>query len=162
MPPKKPKHAPAPQLLTERKERPVPRSLRGIADEPPGSHPVWRMSFLDLDHAGTWSWNMVTADNLREITAFLAQMERLTWAEIRSQMQSSQNGRHRKHKPVPIEHLCPEAQRRIHALRLDEFDELFEFRLGNMHRLWGVTQADGVFYAVWWDPDHKVYPINTN
>jgi hypothetical protein len=45
----------------------------------------------------------------------------------------------------------------LEELRLDDFDELFRFRLGTMRRLWGIVD-DEVFYPVWWDPDHKVYP----
>ena len=30
------------------------------------------------------------------------------------------------------------------------------FRLGNTRRLWGII--DDVFYPVWWDANHKVYP----
>jgi hypothetical protein len=88
-------------------------------------------------------------------------MERLTWTEVRAQIHGggSRGTAHRKHKPVPTEQLCADAQRRLRTLRLDEFDELFEFRLGNFPRLWGVIHDD-VFYAVWWDPDHKVYPFD--
>lgn len=39
----------------------------------------------------------------------------------------------------------------------DDFDEMFRFRLGNLERLWGVIR-DGVFYAIWWDPNHQVCP----
>ena len=63
------------------------------------------------------------------------------------------------HKFIPSAHLCPAAQRRLLDLRLDEFDELFRFRLGNLERLWGVIHLD-VFYPVWWDPEHKVCPSN--
>lgn len=51
-----------------------------------------------------------------------------------------------------------EATRRLQALRLDDFDELFRFRLGNLPRLWGILDGD-IFYPVWWDPDHEVYPL---
>ena len=44
-------------------------------------------------------------------------------------------------------------------LRLDDLDDLFRFRLGNKPRLWGVIH-EGVFYPVWWDPEHKVYPTD--
>jgi len=142
-----------------RKERPaVPRALLGITGAPDASHPSWRLSLLDLDHAGNWSWN-VTAADLQQITAFLTEMERLTWTEIRAQITSSKKASHRKHHPIPVEALCTEAQRRLQDLRLDDVDEMFRFRLGNLPRLWGVLQ-DGVFHAVWWDPRHKVYPLD--
>jgi hypothetical protein len=92
---------------------------------------------------------------LRQIVGFLAQMERLTWAEIRAQ---NHGGGHRKHHAIPIGSLCSEAQRRLENLKLDDLDDLFEFRLGNRRRLWGHVH-DGVFYPVWWDEHHQVYPV---
>jgi hypothetical protein len=38
-------------------------------------------SFLDLEHAGNWLWQVTEAD-LREIIQFLNEMERLKWTEI--------------------------------------------------------------------------------
>lgn len=82
-------------------------------------------------------------------------MERLTWTQVRAQT----TGGHRRHHPIPVERLCPEAQRRLQDLKLD-IDELFRFRLSGSRRLWGaVDDEEGVFYAVWWDPDHQVYPV---
>jgi hypothetical protein len=84
-------------------------------------------------------------------------MERLTWTEIYAQLTSSKRGSHRKHHAMPAAQLCGEAQRRLEELRLDDFDELFRFRLGNMRRLWGIVD-DEVFYPVWWNAEHRVYP----
>ncbi len=139
----------------------MPAALRGIDDEPPGVHPVWRLSLLDLDHAGSWSWNSATQDVLHEIVAFLAEMERLTWAEIRAQLHGggSRGQAHRKHHPIQLSQLCREAKRRLEDRQLDDIDELFGFRLGSRHRLWGVARENGVFYALWWDADHQVYPL---
>lgn len=150
---------PAPQ----RKEIPelgLPRGLLGVADapdigQPDDAHPSWRLSLLDLDHAGSWSWEIDEAD-LRKIVDFLTRMERHTWKEIKSQVTGSKSGSHRKHHAMPSEDLCQEAQRRLREKQLEGFD-LFRFRLGNMERLWGFIYG-GVFYPVWWDPDHQVYP----
>lgn len=161
----KAKHRPAPQSVPSRKQRPTPdappatkqkpRCLAGIDGGSGSSHPMWRTSFLDLEHNGLWSWEVESA-TLRKIIAFLREMERLTWAEVRAQLTG---GRRRgpKHKFIPADHLCPEAQRRLTEIKLDEFDELFRFRLGNMERLWGAVYDD-VFYPVWWDPAHRVCP----
>jgi hypothetical protein len=157
MPSKKGKSRPVPQSPPPVKERPVvPRALLGITDTPDEAHPSWRLSLLDLDHAGGWSWSATEA-NLREIVKFLSEMERLRWTEIRAQVTSSRRASHRKHHEVPTESLCREAQRRLQDLQLDEFDELFRFRLTGPKRLWGVVHA-GVFYPLWWDPSHQVYP----
>jgi hypothetical protein len=112
-----------------------------------------------MEHAGSWSWD-VTADDLREIIQFLQQMERLTWTEIRAQTTGGRTGHH-KHHSIEVERLCPEAQRRLRDLRLDDLDELFRFRLGGRRRLWGaINNQDGAFYVLWWDPDHQVYPVD--
>lgn len=160
----KAKRRPVTSPIPQRKEppapnagpvKPRPRCLQGIDGGPDSAHPVWRLALLDLDHDGDWSWG-VDEGVLRKILTFLREMEHLTWTEVRAQLTG---GRRRgpKHKFIPAAHLCSQAQRRLLELQLDEFEELFRFRLGNMHRLWGVIHQD-VFYPVWWDPDHKVCP----
>lgn len=53
-----------------------------------------------------------------------------------------------------------DAQKRVTELGHDErFDELARFRLNQKQRLWGF-ERDGVFYLLWWDPEHKVYPTS--
>jgi len=161
MPPKrKPKHkqVTAP-LAPQRKEVPQPGRLLGLIDGPNGTHPKWRLSLLDLDHAGGWSWAVDEAA-LRKITAFLSEMERLTWTEIKAQMFNSKKGSHKKHHAMAPGDLCSEARNRLEALGLDDVDELFRFRLGNEPRLWGVIDDAGIFYPVWWDPEHQVYPMD--
>ena len=157
--PQKHKRTPSQLSAPQRKEPPVrPRWLQGAADEPAGSHPSWKLSRLDLEHAGSWSWD-VTGEDLREIVQFLGNMERSTWNEVRGQLASSKRASHRKHHSIPVERLCSEAQRRLQDLKLDP-DELFGFRLSGSRRLWGaVDDKDGAFYVVWWDPDHQVYPL---
>jgi hypothetical protein len=157
--PSKHKQVPVPSASPQRKEVPRPERLHSLADTAGGKHPKWRLALLDLDHAGSWSW-AVDEDALKEIVAFLSEMEKLTWTEIRAQMFNSKKGSHRKHHSMAPELLCPDAQRRLSVLRLDDVDEIFRFRLGNKPRLWGVIDDDGIFYPVWWDPDHEVYPTD--
>lgn len=108
---------------------------------------------------GPWGWAAASERDLRGILAFLQEMERLTWQEIR-QHQTGTTRRGPKHKYIPMGAVCAEAQGRIGELRLDDYDgSWFRFRLGNMERLWGVVEEDdGVFYPVWWDPRHEVCP----
>lgn len=139
----------------------VPRRLQGVAvpGEMDEQHPVWRTSLLDRGHDGSWSWK-ITDQTLVKIVDFLTEMERLTWREIRQQQAGGNRRRGPKHKPIPRNHLCKEAQDRLLELQLDDFDELFRFRTGNMERLWGVLSSDSprIFYPIWWDPDHQVCP----
>jgi hypothetical protein len=162
--PKKAKHAPVPSSPSRKEQpqrapgpvKPRPRCLQGIDDEPGSSHPMWRLALLDLEHDGEWSWGLGETA-LRKIVTFLRTMEHLTWREIWNQQTGGARRRGAKHKFIPAASLCPAAQRRLLELKLEEFDELFRFRLGNMERLWGVVHLD-VFYPVWWDPEHKVCP----
>jgi hypothetical protein len=154
-----PSSPPSPKQAPRRSPGPAkerPRCLHGIDDEPGNGHPVWRLALLDLEHDDEWSWS-IREGALRKIITFLRDMEHLTWKEIRNQQTGGHRRRGAKHKFIPAAHLCPAAQRRLLDLQLDEFDELFRFRLGNLERLWGVTYGD-VFYPVWWDPEHKVCP----
>src|SRR5690349_5045117 len=110
--PRKPKRQPTPSSVPPRKEPPgVPGWLRGLGDGRVGSRPAWKLSKLDLEYGGSWSWDLA-GDDLREIVQFLQQMERLTWTEIRAQTTGGRTG-HRKHHSIEIESLCPEAQRRL-------------------------------------------------
>jgi hypothetical protein len=60
---------------------------------------------------------------------------------------------------IPISTLSKEAIRRAKGINLDE-DELFSLRLQNMVRMWGIIeQTTGCFYIIWFDPEHKVYPV---
>jgi hypothetical protein len=160
--PQKPKRKIVPPSPPERKERPIPRQLMGIADAPDGeqpdsAHPSWRLALLDLEHAGSWSWQVGEVD-LKKIVGFLTEMERLTWSQVKAQITSSKRGSHRKHHAMPSEDLGREAQQRLREHQLEGF-ELFRFRLGNNERLWGLIEK-GVFYPVWWDPNHEVYPLD--
>lgn len=162
--PQKPKRkivAPSPP---QRKERPtLPPMLMGIADapdtgKPEDAHPSWRLTLLDLEHAGSWSWKVGEAD-LEKIISFLTQLERLTWGEVKAQLYNTKkSGSHRKHHAMPSEVLCREAQQRLRERQLEGF-EFFRFRLGYSSRLWGFIDR-GVFYPMWWDPEHKVYPMD--
>ncbi|MFB7831994.1 hypothetical protein [Streptomyces sp. NPDC056056] len=139
----------------------TPLRLRGVATagELDDQHPVWRLTLLDREHAGSWSWSIDDA-TLTKIIALLTEMERLTWREIRAQLTGGQLRRGPKHKPIPLSSLCKEAQDRLQHLNLDDLEELFRFRTGNMERLWGVIKGDSprVFYPIWWDPLHQVCP----
>ncbi|MBF2754093.1 MAG: hypothetical protein ISN29_02370 [Gammaproteobacteria bacterium AqS3] len=92
-----------------------------------------------------------------KILALLRDMEKRTWLEILDPGIES-NMRIGDHHYQPIHTLCREAQERWHDLGLDqEENNLFRFRGSPKERLWGFRLLN-IFYAVWWDPDHKIYP----
>jgi DNA-binding TFAR19-related protein (PDSD5 family) len=156
----KPAQLPRPAAPLHKEPPKIPRGLLGVADavgegQPDDAHPAWRLSLLDLDHTGSWSWRIGEKD-MRKILDFLKEMERKTWKQIKAELAHSKRSSHRKHHAMVTDTLCSEARKRIEALQLEGLD-LFRFRLGNMERLWGVI-IGGVFYPVWWDPHHEVYP----
>lgn len=136
--------------------------MHADADDIELSHPMWRLSLVDREHQGSWSWELAAAD-LVDIVAFLTEMEKLTWREIREQRVPSAGGRMRnRHHPQEIASLCEEARTRLRELRLDDVDELFRFRVNATGRLWGVLshEAPRVFYPIWYDTKHQVYPVD--
>lgn len=146
--------------LTAVTKKQIPSRLRGIAsDEGNDHHPLWRLTLLDQDHIEDWSWR-VTGETIRKIVAFLTEMERLTWHEVRDQQTGGNRRRGAKHKFIPVDSLCDLARRRLEELGIVEFEQVFRFRMGNMERLWGVISDEDprVFYPIWWDPDHRVCP----
>jgi hypothetical protein len=135
---------------------PTPRA-RPIADRANG-YPSFSFQFADRTHDGSWKW--FQDDEAREVMDFLADISRSTWNEIGNQMTGGRN-RHRKHHDQPVEGLCKEAQDRLATLQLDEVfgEEIFRFRLSGTRRLWGFVE-EAVFYVLWWDADHRVYPTD--
>jgi len=141
----------------------APRRLSGISLNGPNGdhHPLWRLSLLDLEYVGSWHWK-VDASTIRTIVDLLREMERLTWNEVFNHVANSKRRGTAKHKFIPVESLSPEAQKRLIELKLDDWDQLFRFRLGNTERLWGILVQEGearIFYPIWWDPEHMVCPM---
>lgn len=122
------------------------------------SHPVFSFSLADNTYAERWGWPLLTAPDALRLIQFLRMLATTPWREIRLQT----SGKHLRHHPQPITSLCSAARRRLRELELDDLDtEIFRFRDGGKKRLWGFDR-DGIFYAVWWDPDHEVYPTEPN
>ena len=164
--PRKAKSKQVPQVTAPpTKEVPFARCVAAVTGEPGSRHPAWGLSLLDLEYAGEWSWT-ISDTTLHEIRMFLAGMERHTWTEIREMTHNRKKGAgHRSHKSIPVASLCKEARDRLINLRFDDADEVFEFRVAFRRRLWGVMGLDEdgryhVFHALWWDPEHKVYPLD--
>lgn len=128
------------------------RQPRTVAARPEDGTDQPKFSFRYADLPGRW-WPQ--QHETAEILSFLCEMSRLTWQQIKAQ---TTDGR-KKHHYQPLDSVSPEAQRRFTELRLEGiFEEYFRFRLGGRKRLWGFL-VDGVFYPLWWDAHHAVYPV---
>lgn len=133
-----------------------PKALASlIGDDGRHAQPVFSFALIDRHYEGQWGWHRMSHADARRLHEFLWDMGVLTWEEIRRQT----SGGHKKHHPHPIERFCKEAQDRITQRGHDDIaTSMFRFRLDGTTRLWGYDLGDGLFYVIWWDPDHKVYP----
>jgi len=85
----------------------------------------------------------------RDIGEKLKSYESMTWRQIR-------NKHSRDHVISDLGRIIPEARKKLLALKLDDF-ELWRLRFGGDERFWGV-KINHIFYALWYDPLHKVCP----
>lgn len=104
------------------------------------------MGKLDLD--GPYGWGKVTELHLREITSKLSELEKFSWAQL---------DKHRHH-PIARENLGADARKRLREIKQDDVDVLHTLRLAGTRRVWGILVGN-VYYVLWWDPGHKVYPV---
>lgn len=113
------------------------------------ARPVWRFSLMDV--GGPWSCARLDAETFQRIIEKLKSYEAQSWKEL-------QANRNNHCGAMPVAVLCSEAQNRLDEIR-QHHDELFKLNLGGAARLWGIRDR-GIFYVLWWDPDHTVYPMN--
>lgn len=111
-------------------------------------HLAWRFGQTEMD--GPWGWTSIDGAKARDVYQKLVQYEKRTWAEAH---RSGSAGV----KAIPTGSICPDAQRRLEVLKLDDVDELVEFRLSARERAWGIRLGN-VCYVLWWDPEHQVCP----
>jgi hypothetical protein len=107
---------------------------------------AWRLSHVDMD--GDWGWGNLASHHVEALHVKLVDIEALTLGELMAR---------RGTKQVSVENLPSPAQKRLQAIRRDDVDELWELRFTGTQRIWGVIQGS-IFYFLWWDPDHTVYP----
>lgn len=130
-----------------------PKALKSIAT-PEGRHkkPVFSFALADRSDKNSWGWHLLADPD--EFVSLLLDWGSKTWDELRAE----RAGAHKRHHWQPVAGLCSEAKKRLEDLKLDDLnDEIFRFRHGGTKRFWGF-ESNGVFHAIWWDPDHKVYP----
>lgn len=140
--------------MTSRNRRQIREGAQVRSDkrprEGPGTgseRPSWRIKGVDLD--GPFG-QRVKEENVEEILKFLSEIEAKTWNEILKNRGPGGN-----HK-IDARRICQDARKRLQDLNV-EFDTLICLRMTAKKRIWG-TRRGSVFYLLWWDPEHKVYP----
>ncbi len=104
----------------------------------------WGLKRLDL--ACDWSWRNLDGQHIEQVHDELVSLEGRTLSELL---------RERKVKDIPVGHLKPAPSARLKQLRLEEAEVLWELRLPNKWRAWGLVEK-AVFYFLWWDEDEAV------
>lgn len=87
-------------------------------------------------------------EDAQAVTSRLADFEAMTWDQILD------TGSHR----IALARLCKAAQERLAAIGQDDLDELVSFRVTGVRRVWCI-QDGPIMRVLWWDPEHKVYPV---
>ncbi len=149
---RRPKTKTSPEAL---KASEKPRAVKDLLGNG-GTHdrPVFSFALIDRDYDGSWGWHLLTESESIRILNFFLEVATLTWNEVRSLTASGR----KRHHYQDVQSLCNDARARIASKKFDDIsDRMFRFRLDGANRLWGFEEQ-GIFYVVWWDPDHKVYP----
>lgn len=154
---KTPKAARSTESLT-RSNRPKAEA-RYLDDRGSRIHPVFSFELADRNETAEWGWHLVDESNASRLVEMLRTWGSSTWNEIRAQTIDT----HKRHHWQDIGSLYAAACERLQQLELEDFcdGQIFRFRDGPTKRLWGF-EREGVFYALWWDPNHRVYPTEPN
>lgn len=113
----------------------------------------------NADRQGAWPWGQERewgeAVWNEAIHPKLKDWEKLKWQEI--DIFSTRNG-HKMHHSMDVDEICEDAQLRLMELG-HSGESIFRFRMGGKPRLWGFRiVAD--FQILWFDPEHKIYPVD--
>jgi len=106
--------------------------------------------FQHLDTAGPFGWHTCNQDTLlKKIWASIRSYETMLWRDIPKK---------RLHG-IAVSLLSKEARKRLEELQQIDIPELHCLRIEGKPRIWGIR--DRLYFKVlWWDPEHKVYPVN--
>ncbi len=102
-----------------------------------------------LDKEGDWGWEAVKSKVFwGKIKNCIKHYEGMTWTNY--------IGEYNNH-PIAMSKVSDKAKHRLNKIDKMQFGELYQMRVGKKERVWGVKQGE-VFYVLWWDPEHTVYP----
>lgn len=89
------------------------------------------MEFVD-----PFGWHIVDANVMQFIRSKLANFETMTWDDIILKAK-------KQNHTVALNQLCPQAQKRLKDLHLEDLDGLLSLRLAAKQRVWGIF-AEGL------------------
>jgi hypothetical protein len=139
-----------------------PRIPKTVAESLDGdrehTYPVFSFRHVCKNTGDDWGFNLMGAEAAKGLVDFMLAICPCTWSQVREQTGSGKERQHRIHHDQDVSTIVDEAQEQIAKYYPDWGDQLFRFRVGDTERLWGYRYM-GVFYAIWWDPHHKIYPV---
>lgn len=144
----KPKWVPAPDPGAPAREKhvPPPREFR-----PSSGDGCLRVRFTHVDVNGPWCLTTIKQAHFANLLDRLKSFETMQCTEIFSP--GSEVG-----KVYPVAELPnPKAGRRLEVLELDDQTEIARLRITGERRLYGFLK-DPDFWALWWDPEHEIWP----
>lgn len=110
-------------------------------------HPLaWR--FGQADKGGPFAWSIAPHEKFHEVVHKLFEFEAMNWNDITAQ------GSH----PIATDKLCDDARARLVEIEKDDLDDLLSLRLTGTNRVWCVRTGH-ILRPLWWDENHKVYPV---
>jgi hypothetical protein len=116
--------------------------------------PTWSFSRCHFDHP---RWGLeFHSGKLLNIVRFLSGLEGQSWSDILTSTAGRRGNT--RHHPIPADEFSKEIQDVIAERKLHLFDNIYSLAMSNTERLYGVI-ADGVFFVVWYDPIHEIYPV---
>ena len=111
---------------------------------------AWRIS--DFDWQGPWGDKALKDANLPDLVReWASNFEKQTWFELMSASGGKTLGTN--HHRIEIEKLSKLAKDRLTALKKDDLDSVFSFRISSRARVYGIKDRRA-FCALWYDPWH--------
>lgn len=124
----------------------------------PSDKSLLSVNYDNADLIGKWSWNIERDWKKDSRSLGIIQLfhrdyhEKKTWGEIKREVTKGKQ----KHVYYPKCKITKEAQQRMMDIKMDDFENVFRFRLLHDFRFYGVVSTN-VFLALWHDPAHKIY-----
>jgi hypothetical protein len=103
-----------------------------------------------FDLGGEWCISSISEAHLSALIGRLKSLEKMTAAEIFS-------GDPGKDYDLNVGLPNRQAMKRLRELRYDDRDQISRLRIGRRERLYGFRYGHN-FYALWWDPQHEIWP----
>lgn len=109
------------------------------------------LAFTHLDHDGPWCFDTVAGGSLCEILRHMTSLESMTVSEVFP-------GGGKPGKDYDVDGIpTARARERLDEIGLADMTKISVLRLTGEKRLYGFRDAN-VFYVVWWDPLHQIWP----